>query len=203
MCLRLISLRAVEKWFGRGPLASIALPFHLACGGKVDLIQRQIHYFPLLSGDMAAHKERLPSSESKEDVALFDSVTDSGLDWAVEEPWEIASRYVDSLVRDFGQSKIWCRIAQGIGWFPIRLRLGGYVPPSITTVLLCMSMSLRTLGFFSRSLVPRSSCSRTLDATFPTSSECHCFHVSVRDGMRYLGVGAIVTLFFCCFKIQR
>lgn len=65
------------------------------------MIQCQIHYFPLLSSDMAAQEEILPLSESEEDVALFDSVTDPSLDWVAVEPQGNASHYIDSLVMAF------------------------------------------------------------------------------------------------------
>lgn len=76
---------------------SLALPFHLTCVERMDWIQHRIHYFPLISGNMAAQEERLPSSKFEEDLALFDSVTKLGLDWVSVESRGISSRYVDSL----------------------------------------------------------------------------------------------------------
>lgn len=46
---------------------------------------------------MAAHKIFLSLSESEEDVYLVESVTDLDMDWVVNQPQGVASRFVDSL----------------------------------------------------------------------------------------------------------
>lgn len=50
---------------------------------------------------MASQEEAMPLFQSKEELVLFDSVANPGLDWVAEEPRGIASRYVDSLVGAF------------------------------------------------------------------------------------------------------